>query len=201
MFATQIGGSVRMINQILIIDDDKELCALLQKSVQSENISADCRYSGRDGLAALAENSYQLVVLDVMMPGTDGFETLESIRTKSSVPVLMLTAKDDSASKVRGLRSGADDYLTKPFDMEEFIARVVSLIRRYTRFNHTEPDDGVLSFKGLKINLNEHCVTTERGTFELPNKEFELLLYLAHNQGKIVTKKQIYEAVWQEEFK
>lgn len=151
-----------MINQILIIDDDKELCALLQKSVQSENISADCRYSGRDGLAALAENSYQLVVLDVMMPGTDGFETLESIRTKSSVPVLMLTAKDDSASKVRGLRSGADDYLTKPFDMEEFIARVVSLIRRYTRFNHTEPDDGVLSFKGLKINLNEHCVTTER---------------------------------------
>ena len=98
-----------MINQILIIDDDKELCALLQKSVQSENISADCRYSGRDGLAALAENSYQLVVLDVMMPGTDGFETLESIRTKSSVPVLMLTAKDDSASKVRGLRSGADD--------------------------------------------------------------------------------------------
>ena len=177
-----------MINQILIIDDDKELCALLQKSVQTENIHADCRYSGRDGLAALAENSYQLVVLDVMMPGTDGFETLETIRTKSPVPVLMLTAKDDSASKVRGLRSGADDYLTKPFDMEEFIARVVSLIRRYTRFNNTEPDNGILSYKGLKINLNEHCVTTERGTFELPNKEFELLLYLAHNQGKIVTK-------------
>lgn len=189
-----------MTNQILIIDDDRELCALLQKSVQSENICADCRYSGRDGLAAVLENSYQLVVLDVMMPGTDGFETLEAIRAGSAVPVLMLTAKDDGASKVRGLRSGADDYLTKPFDMDEFIARVISLIRRYTRFNNMDPSDGILSYKGLKINLNERSVTTERGTFELPNKEFELLLYLARNQGKIVTKKQIYEAVWQEEY-
>lgn len=186
--------------KILIIDDDRELCVLLQKSVQGEQIEADYRGTGQEGIAAVDENSYQLIVLDVMMPGMDGFETLERIRERSSVPILMLTSKNDSASKVRGLRAGADDYLTKPFDMEEFVARVLSLIRRYTRFNTTEDSAGVLVYEGLKINLDEHSVSTVNGEFNLPNKEFELLLYFAHNQGRILTKKQIYEAVWQEEY-
>ncbi len=187
------------MKQILIIDDDRELCALLKRQLQLEEIQADCRHSGKEGIAALSEGCYQLVVLDAMMPGLSGFDVLEKIRESSSVPVLMLTAKDDSASKVRGLRSGADDYLTKPFEMDEFLARVVSLIRRYTVLNGTDTT-GVLSYTGLKINLDERSVTTEHGTVELPNKEFELLLYLAQNQGKIMTKKQIYEAVWQEEY-
>ncbi len=188
------------MNRILIIDDDRELCALLKRHIEAEQMLADCRHSGREGLAAFSEGSYQLVVLDVMMPGLGGFEVLEEIRAGSSVPVLMLTAKDDSASKVRGLRSGADDYLAKPFDMDEFLARVASLIRRYTVLNEMDAFQGVLSYTGLEINLDERSVTTERGTFELPNKEFELLLYLAHHQGRIMTKKQIYEAVWQEEY-
>lgn len=188
------------MNRILIIDDDRELCALLKRHIEAEQMLADCRHSGREGLAAFSEGSYQLVVLDVMMPGLGGFEVLEEIRAGSSVPVLMLTAKDDNASKVRGLRSGADDYLAKPFDMDEFLARVASLIRRYTVLNEMDAFQGVLSYTGLEINLDERSVTTERGTFELPNKEFELLLYLAHHQGRIMTKKQIYEAVWQEEY-
>ncbi len=188
------------MNKILIIDDDRELCALLKKQLQTEQIQADCRCSGKEGLAALSEGSYQLVVLDVMMPGLGGFEVLEAIRADSAVPVLMLTAKDDSASKVRGLRSGADDYLAKPFDMDEFLARAASLIRRYTMLNGTDTSERILSFTGLRINLDERSVTTGQGTFELPNKEFELLLYLAHHQGRIMTKKQIYEAVWQEEY-
>src|SRR5690554_4435055 len=121
-----------MRNKILIIDDDKELCTLLQKSVETEDIFADYRHTGKDGLAAIQTEEYQLVVLDVMMPEMDGFETLGKIREKSKIPILMLTAKNDNDSKVLGLRAGADDYLTKPFYMEEFIARVVSLIRRYT---------------------------------------------------------------------
>lgn len=184
----------------MIIDDDKELCALLQKSVQAENIGADYCHSGKEGLSALSKSAYQLVVLDVMMPEIDGFETLERIREISNIPILMLTAKSDGSSKVRGLRAGADDYLTKPFDMDEFVARVVSLIRRFTRFNTIDSSLGNLTYKGLEINLDEHSVTTANGTFELPNKEFELLLYLARNQGKILTKKQIYEAVWQEDY-
>ena len=125
------------MNKILIIDDDRELCALIKRSVQAENIEADFCNTGKEGLQKLREQEYQLVVLDVMMPGMDGFETLEEIRKENSLPILMFTSKNDSISKVRGLRAGADDYLTKPFDMDELIARIASLIRRYTRFNQS----------------------------------------------------------------
>lgn len=187
------------MNRILMIDDDKELCILIKRSVRSENIEADFCYTGKEGLQKLKEKKYQLVILDVMMPGMDGFETLENIRKESSLPILMFTSKNDSISKVRGLRAGADDYLTKPFDMDELIARVLSLIRRYTRFNQ---QDGItqLEFDGLKIDLENRSITTEKGTFELPPKEFDLLLFCAKHQGKILTKQQIYEEVWGEEY-
>ena len=188
------------MNKILIIDDDRELCALLKRSVLSENIEADCCSTGREGLKKLKEKEYQLVILDVMMPGMDGFETLEEIRKQSNLPILMFTSKNNSISKVRGLRAGADDYLTKPFDMDELLARIVSLIRRYTRFARQEGEAGRFEFDGLQIDLEERSVTTENGTFELPPKEFDLLLYFAGNQGKILTKQQIYENVWGEEY-
>ncbi len=129
------------MNKVLIIDDDKELCTLIQRSVLSEDIEADFCNNGKAGLVKLKEKDYQLVILDIMMPGMDGFETLEQIRKESSLPILMFTSKNDSTSKVRGLRAGADDYLTKPFDMDELIARMISLIRRYTRFD--EPVNGL----------------------------------------------------------
>lgn len=188
------------MNRILIIDDDKELCALIKRSVLSENIEADFCNTGKDGLQKLKDKEYQLVILDVMMPGIDGFETLEEIRKESSLPILMFTSKNDSISKVRGLRAGADDYLTKPFDMDELIARIVSLIRRYTRFNQQEGTVQQLIFDGLHIDLENRSITTDNGTFELPPKEFDLLLYCVKNQGKILTKQQIYEKVWGEEY-
>lgn len=188
------------MNQILVVDDDKELCALIKRSVLVENIEADCFYSGLAGLEQLKKKPYQLVILDVMMPGSDGFETLEQIRKESNLPVLMFTAKDDSASKVRGLRAGADDYLTKPFDLDELIARILSLIRRYTRFNQADGMAQQLEFDGLKIDMDTRSITTVNGTFELPPKEFDLLLVLAKNQGKILTKQKIYELVWGEEY-
>ena len=188
------------MNKILIIDDDRELCALIKRSVQSEHIEADFCNTGKEGLQKLKEQKYQLVVLDVMMPGMDGFETLEEIRKENSLPILMFTSKNDSASKVRGLRAGADDYLTKPFDMDELIARIASLIRRYTRFNQQAGAMQKLDFDGLQIDLENRSVTTENGTFELPPKEFDLLLYCAKHQGKILTKQQIYEEVWGEEY-
>ena len=188
------------MNRILIIDDDRELCALIKRSVLTENIEADFCHSGREGLARLEGGVYQLVILDVMMPGMDGFETLEQIRRESSLPILMFTSKDDNASKVRGLRAGADDYLTKPFHMDELIARVLSLIRRYTRFNKPEGTPQQFDFDGLSINLDERCVSTVNGSFELPPKEFDVLWFCAENQGKILTKQQIYEHVWGEEY-
>ena len=188
------------MNRILVIDDDKELCTLIKQSVLHECIEADCCYSGKSGLLQLKEKEYQLVILDVMMPGFDGFETLEQIRKENSLPILMFTSKNDSASKVRGLRAGADDYLTKPFDMDELIARIVSLIRRYTRFNQKEGQSQTFDFDGLTIDFNSRSIITVNGEFELPPKEFDLLLFLAKNQGKILTKQQIYEKVWGEDY-
>lgn len=189
-----------MRKDIIIIDDDRDLCTLLQESLLQENICADISCNGFDGIKSVKDKEYQLVVLDVMMPGISGFEVLDRIRDMSNVPILMLTAKDDSTSKVKGLRAGADDYLTKPFDMDELIARIVSLIRRYTRFNQQDGISQQLEFDGLKIDIENRSVTTENGTFELPPKEFDLLLYCAKNQGKILTKQQIYEEVWREEY-
>ncbi|MCI9051787.1 MAG: response regulator transcription factor [Lachnospiraceae bacterium] len=188
------------MNKILLIDDDKELCALIKKSVLQESIEADCCYLGRDGLIKLKENKYQLVILDIMMPEFDGFEILEKIREKNNLPILMLTSKNDSISKVRGLRAGADDYLTKPFEMDELIARIISLIRRYTYFNQEEGVQGKIEFDGLKIDIDSRSVTSVNGIFELPPKEFDLLLFCAKHQGKILTKQQIYEEVWKEPY-
>lgn len=186
------------MNRILIIDDDRALCDLIKRTMKEEDIEADCCYLGRSALVMIREKEYQLVILDVMMPGYDGFETLERIRKESSLPILMLTSKNDSISKVRGLRAGADDYLTKPFDMDELTARIISLIRRYTQFNKGEGQ--TLVFEGLTIDPDNRCVLTEKGTYELPPKEFDLLLFLARNQGKILTKQRIYEEVWGEAY-
>ncbi len=188
------------MHKILMIDDDEKLCALVCKSVAMENIEADYCHSGKSGLQKLKETDYQLIILDVMMSGMDGFETLARIRQETNVPILMFTAKDDSLSKVQGLRSGADDYLTKPFDMDELLARILSLIRRYTRFNREEEELQALKFDGLTIDLNERSIATANGNFALPPKEFDVLLFLAENQGKILTKQRIYEEVWAEPY-
>lgn len=188
------------MDKILIIDDDKELCTLIKQSIIQENIEADVCYSGIDGLKLMKEEKYLLIILDVMMPGMDGFETMEKIRAISSVPILMFTSKNDNSSKVRGLRAGADDYLTKPFDMDELIARMISLVRRYTWFNPGNKTTDLLVYQGLSINVSNRSITTGKSTYELPPKEFDLLYCLAKNQGKILTKKQIYEEVWGESY-
>lgn len=190
-----------MQGNILIIDDDIELCRLLKKCVEKENITADFAHTGTEGLNLASQGTYHLIVLDIMLPGMDGFQVLEIIRQKSSVPVLMLTAKTASSDKVNGLRSGADDYLTKPFDVDEFTARVLSLIRRYTTLNNGPvTESNCLSFQGLIIDMDTRLITVRNKPIELAPKEFNILYYLAKNQGKILTKRQIYEEVWQEQY-
>ena len=185
---------------ILITDDDPHLRRLVRTYAELEGFECTEAGDGAAAVTALKQSTFNLVLLDVMMPGPDGFETLEEIRKENSLPILMFTSKNDSISKVRGLRAGADDYLTKPFDMDELIARIASLIRRYTRFNQQAGTVQKLDFDGLQIDLENRSVTTANGTFELPPKEFDLLLYCAKHQGKILTKQQIYEEVWGEEY-
>ncbi|QQQ85603.1 response regulator transcription factor [Peptacetobacter hiranonis] len=192
------------MKKILIADDDKELCKLLQITLKSENIDSKICFSGIEAINELEKDEYIMLILDVMMPGLDGFRTLEIVRESSDIPVLMLTAKDDTSSKVKGLRLGADDYITKPFNTEEFLARVDSLIRRYNMNNkqskNTENYRESLYFEGLEILPDEYSVKTDKGMIELLPKEFDVLYFCAINQGRILTKKQIYEAVWNESY-
>ena len=189
-----------MENKILIIDDDIDLCYLLKNYLMLENYNVTICNDGLSGVMEANANTYQLIILDIMLPNMNGFEVLTTIRKTNSVPVLMLTAKDSEVDKVSGLRLGADDYLTKPFLQNEFIARVQSLIRRYTIFNAKHEELDTLSFKGLAINRPLRLVNVNNDAIKLTAKEFDLLLFLASNQGQVFTKEQIYNHVWREEY-
>lgn len=190
------------MNKVLIIDDDKELCALMKKCIEQEKLSAVTVYNGIEGVRLIDENkdSYSLIILDVMLPDIDGFQILQKIRDKSNIPVLMLTAKSSEEDKVFGLRLGADDYLAKPFGINELLARVNSLIRRYTTLNPFTADIDSISLKDMVIDKLNRTVTVKDIPVLLTGKEFDLLLFLASNKGRVFTKKQIYSQVWEEEY-
>ena len=191
------------MNKVIIIDDDKELCTLMKKCVEQENLTAIIANGGIEGLQMLEENKNvcSLIILDIMMPDLDGFQVLQQIRQTSNVPVLMLTAKSDEEDKVSGLRMGADDYLTKPFSINELMARVNSLIRRYTLLNPTSSTEtDCMVFQGMTIDNLNRLVFMNDVQVELTGKEFDLLSFLAANRGKVFTKKQIYTHVWDEEY-
>lgn len=190
-----------MPNRVLIIDDDTELCTLIEKCITQKELETDIAYTGRAGLAKITEqnDAYCLVILDVMLPGMNGFQVLSEIRKNSTIPVLMLTAKGDEIDKVAGLRLGADDYLTKPFSINELMARMESLIRRYTTFNQATPPD-ILNLKNMVIDRENRTVYVNEESVDLTGKEFNLLIFLASNKGRVFTKKQIYTHVWEDEY-
>ena len=191
------------MNKVLIIDDDKELCTLMKKCVEQENLTAVVTNGGIEGLRLVEKNTdtYSLIILDIMMPDLDGFQVLQKIRQTNNVPVLMLTAKSGEEDKVLGLRMGADDYLTKPFSLNELMARVNSLIRRYTLLNPVSNTDvDCMTFQGMEIDNVNRIVLISDVQVELTGKEFDLLSFLAANKGKVFTKKQIYTHVWEEEY-
>lgn len=191
-----------MQNDVLVIDDDIELCQLIKKYLGVENLTTTTIHNGKDGLTQTINSSYHLIVLDVMLPEKNGFEVLSEIRKTSAVPVLMLTAKDSEIDKVSGLRLGADDYLTKPFSMNEFVARVQSLIRRYTTLNIFKSDSQTcLNFGNLLINPATREVLIHNNNVDLTAKEFDLLYFFAKNKEQVFTKKQIYNNVWQDEYR
>lgn len=191
------------MDRVLIIDDDKDLCTLIKKCLEQEKLSVSIAHGGATGLCLIDEEkeSYFLVILDVMMPDMNGFQVLQKIRETSNVPVLMFTAKDGEEDKVFGLRMGADDYLTKPFSINELMARVNSLIRRYTTLNvAVETDSSIMNFTGMVIDKVNRLVSVNGMPVDLTGKEFDLLSFLAANKGRIFTKKQIYTQVWEEEY-
>ena len=187
--------------RILLIEDDLNFCETLRFQLEQEAYEVDVCHDGRDGLDLFLQDAHDIVLLDRMLPTMNGLLVLQKARQAGiSTPVILITALGELYDRIEGLDAGADDYLTKPFDMDELIARIVSLIRRYTRFNGQDGTPQQLDFDGLKIDLENRSITTVNGTFELPPKEFDLLLFCAKNQGKILTKQRIYEEVWGEEY-
>lgn len=191
-----------MKNKVLLIDDDKELCSLIKDCIEEEGVAIEYICSGELGFQKVKnlQEEYRLVILDIMLPEIDGLTILGELRKNSNIPVLMLTAKDEEVDKVVGLRMGADDYLTKPFGMNELKARVYSLIRRYTVFSEQSQEKSKIEAKGLSIDLEKRVVQVDGKTIELTNREFNLLVFLASHPGRAFTKKQIYAKVWEEEY-
>ncbi len=188
--------------RIFIVDDDIELCKVIKLRLQKENYYVDVCNDGEEAIKTILQNGdYDLVVLDIMLPKKDGFEVLMEVRKNFFAPILILTAKDSENDKISGLRMGADDYLTKPYLLNEFVERINSLIRRYKRFNNKTPvNDIMLSFQGITINYSKREVYINNHLVQLTPKEFEILYFLARNNEQVFTKKQIHHNLWEDEY-
>ncbi len=186
-----------MSKYILVIDDDKNICEVIKLYLQKEGYKVTLAYDGQAGLDEFARETPELIVLDIMMPRKDGWEVLKQIRKTSDVPVIMLTAKGETFDKVLGLELGADDYIVKPFDPKEFIARVKAVTRRA---NKQEEEISEIAFEDLVINMTNYTVTYKNEIVEMPPKEIELLSFLASHPNKVFTREQLLQQVWDFEF-
>jgi Response regulators consisting of a CheY-like receiver domain and a winged-helix DNA-binding domain len=191
---------INMEKSILIVDDDVELCRLLKRCMDTEGYEAETCHSGAGALRLINSNEYYLIILDVMLPDMDGLSILAHIRESRNTPVLMLTARGNEMDKVLGLKTGADDYMTKPFSLSELTARVQSLIRRYVELGSISKKPDCMAFGNLVINPASMKAEYKGQDTGLTTKEYELLYFLASHPGQIFTKKQIYKNVWQDEY-
>lgn len=184
---------------ILIAEDEKELRQLLQLNIEKEGYHVLCAKNGREALDLFAENSIELCIFDIMMPELDGFQLVSRIREKSTVPILMLTARGDELDKVISFRLGADDYLVKPFSMAELMARIAASLRRSQEYS-TPKVASILQYGELVLDRNACSVKKAGNEIELNAKEYLLLKFLMENPERVFTKKQLYHAVWQEDY-
>lgn len=180
-------------NTILMIDDDKNICRIVTLYLEKEGFRVETAGSGTDGIARFRELSPAMVLLDVMLPGKDGWQICREIREDSDVPIIMLTAKGEVFDKILGLELGADDYLAKPFDPKELVARVKAVIRRISKQGEEVSE---VSFDKLSVNLANYSVICDGKELEMPPKEIELLYFLSSHANKVFTREQLLEQVW-----
>ena len=184
---------------ILVVDDEKEIAGLVEIYLKNENYKVDVCYTGTQALQNIRTRSYDLAILDVMLPDMDGFSICRTIRQNYTWPIIMLTAKEQDIDKINGLMIGADDYMTKPFQPLELIARVKAQLRRYKRYN-VQQKAKELSYLGLVMNQEQHICRLNEKDLNLTPIEFRLLWYLCERQGKVVSARELYTAIWQEEY-
>lgn len=185
---------------ILVCDDDKEIVEAIDIYLQQEGFVVYKAYDGEQALSILEKQDIQLLIIDVMMPKLDGIRATLKIREKSAIPIIILSAKSEDADKILGLNIGADDYVTKPFNPLELVARVKSQLRRYTQFgNGMETNEAVYQVGGLAINDDLKEVTVDGEVVKMTPIEYNILLLLVKNQGKVFSIEQIYESIWNED--
>ncbi len=183
---------------ILICDDEKDIVNALKIYLNDPDYALYEAYDGEEALRILQENDIQLILLDIMMPKLDGISALARIREISNVPVILLSAKSEDADKILGLNVGADDYVTKPFNPNEVVARVRSQLRRYTQLGSGTPAVSVITIGGLELNDTEKQVTLDGEQLNLRPKEYDILKLLMGNPGKVFSTKEIYRLVWKD---
>lgn len=180
---------------IMVVDDDPNIAQLVRLYLEKEGFDVTVQVRGDDAVAAFRKNPPSLMLLDIMLPGMDGWQVCRAVRQISTIPIIMLTAKDETFDKVLGLELGADDYVTKPFEGKELVARVKAVLRRAAP-NETEKEKDMLSFPGLTISLEKYEVHYQGRLIDMPPKELEVLYYLASHKNRVFTRSQLLEQVW-----
>ncbi|MDO5375539.1 MAG: response regulator transcription factor [Staphylococcus rostri] len=190
-----------MVQKVLVVDDEHSIVTLLKYNLEQAGYHIDVAQDGEEALAKVDEVKPDIVVLDLMLPKKDGIEVCKTIRAnKNSVPILMLTAKDDAFDRVLGLELGADDYMTKPFSPREVVARVKAILRRVTSAEWQDDTEEDIQIGALRIRPAFFEVYRDGELVELTPKEFELLLYLIERQGRVITREHMLNSVWNYEF-
>jgi len=182
------------MNKILIIDDDRELCLLLAEYLESEGFQTETAHNGKNGLEKALKGEYDLVVLDVMLPGKNGFEVLRSLRSESRIPVIMLTARGEEVDRIVGLEIGADDYLPKPFNTRELVARIKAVLRRFAQPPETLKEK-LVRIEQVTLDLGSHDLFIDGEKVELTSAEYKLLETLMLSAGEVIPREKLVRMV------
>ncbi|GAA0371786.1 DNA-binding response OmpR family regulator [Bacillus horti] len=189
------------MRNILIVDDDKEIGNLISIYLKNEGYTYTFAHDGREALEKFENEHIDLIILDIMMPELNGIEVCRKIREKHLVPILMLSAKAEDMDKITGLMTGADDYMIKPFNPLELVARVKSLLRRSFQYvAESKPAEHILKLNTIEINKSSHTVMIEGRIIPLTSKEFDILYLLATNLGRVYSAEELFQLVWQEKY-
>ena len=185
---------------ILVVDDEKTIADLIEIYLQNEGFKVYKFYESKDILNTLENVNIDLAILDVMMPDVDGFSLCQKIRKKYNFPIIFVTAKVEEIDKISGLTLGADDYITKPFQPLELVARVKAQIRRYTKYNQDKVTDNVIDFRNILINNDTHEFYFNEEKIDLTPTEFAIMWYLCLNRGNVVKTEDLFKEVWREKY-
>jgi DNA-binding response OmpR family regulator len=190
---------IRMNNNILIIEDDVSISDMVKNYLIKDGFSVTTAFDGEEGVVKFLNDDFDLIILDLMLPKLDGLDTMKIIRNKSSVPILIMSAKGSDVEKAVGLELGADDYIAKPFSMIEISARIKAAIRRATKYS-TNKEDNIIKIKDITIDLDSFLVSKNGQNIQLTSKEFDILKLFVKNPNRVFTKAQIYSFAWKEEY-